>query len=564
MISKGQISVELQESMGDDRSIANAAWTSSLDYQSKKTRSDDDVKKVIELLATHKHCFDDKTEILTRFGWKFFKDLNPLDLVASVEQNTHKIIWTKPLEIISSDYEGDMYTVNSSMVNFKVTPNHDLYLSVKKNKNWLAANKYKPTEISIGPKKIYSCASELEEIDVSDCNKGKLYGFFLGDGFWSSSKTISFRLKKQRKIDYITELLNELGYKFDFRYTNDRVSEFKIIADEFIYSFGKEKASDKKIREFTFLSSPSFKYGVINGLKNSDGGVKRSAWFFSTTSASLVDGFRTLCSSLGFVTKLNKGKDATNIHKEQYRIMVLSRSTQPLFNDSRLGTENKMKIEQYSGKIYCVTVDTGLILVRRNDCQMISGNSVPFENIIFRFWIRMPIAIDRQFIVHRLQSASGLSGRYRTVPTDFLDIPDDVEEICKKIPQGDKMELANGNVVYGMDDIFNEYYDSCIKSNNVYSSVNLLAKDAWKKGLITNPEYKRIREFYRGVLPQHNMTERVSTINLRSFANFIRLRLKPEAQPEIQIVAELMLEEVKNKAKCPIAIEWLIKNNWNI
>src|SRR3990167_3732175 len=60
-------------------------------------------------------------------------------------------------------------------------------------------------------------------------------------------------------------------------------------------------------------------------------------------------------------------------------------------------------------------------------------HSVPFESVILRFWIKMPIQTDRQFIVHRNQSASGMSGRYRTMPSEYLQVPNDVENILKKV-----------------------------------------------------------------------------------------------------------------------------------
>jgi thymidylate synthase ThyX len=60
------------------------------------------------------------------------------------------------------------------------------------------------------------------------------------------------------------------------------------------------------------------------------------------------------------------------------------------------------------------------------------------------------------------------------------------------------------------------------------------------------------------------MTERVSIFNLRSFANYQKLRNSPHAQPEIRIVAELMLEELEEKNVCPVALQALKRNNWNI
>lgn len=182
-------------------------------------------------------------------------------------------------------------------------------------------------------------------------------------------------------------------------------------------------------------------------------------------------------------------------------------------------------------------------------------HSTPFESVIFRFWIKMPIAIDRQFMTHRLQSASGMSGRYRTMPNQYLETTDDVDAIITKIqPHGHLDDL----------DIFESYYEICEKANAYYRKTLEYAKTAEKSGIIDNQEYKRLREFYRGVLPQHNMTERVSLMNLRAFCNFMKLRNKPNAQPEIRQIAELMLKEVKASNVCPIAIEVLEKNDWII
>lgn len=177
-----------------------------------------------------------------------------------------------------------------------------------------------------------------------------------------------------------------------------------------------------------------------------------------------------------------------------------------------------------------------------------SKHSTPFESVVLRFWIKMPIATDRQFMTHRLQSASGMSGRYRTMPKEYLHIPEDIDHIISKIDFNAKTD----------------YYEFCNKANKLYDEYTILAKKAEGKNLITNSEYKRFREFFRGVLPQHNMTERVTIMNLRSFANFIKLRLKPEAQPEIQEVAKQMLEAVKQANICPEALFALERNNWII
>lgn len=176
-------------------------------------------------------------------------------------------------------------------------------------------------------------------------------------------------------------------------------------------------------------------------------------------------------------------------------------------------------------------------------------HATPFESVVFRFWIKMPIAIDRQHMTHRIASHNGMSGRYRTMPSEFFNAPEDVLQI---------VNLINPEYI-------NKYNSLCLEANKFYQEVMFSFKMAkMKDSLITNDEYKRVREFFRGVLPQHNMTERVTVMNLRSFANYQKLRNSEHAQPEIQEVAKQMLEVVENSNVCPIALEALKRNNWEI
>lgn len=176
-------------------------------------------------------------------------------------------------------------------------------------------------------------------------------------------------------------------------------------------------------------------------------------------------------------------------------------------------------------------------------------HATPFESVIFKFWLRLPVQTDRQHMTHRIGTHAGLSARYRTAPKDFLTIPNDVHNI-----------MYRANPTRTMED----YETLCNAANTWYSDLLSQLKASESCNKITNAEYKRCREFFRGVLPQNNMVERVTIFNLRSFANYQKLRNSSHAQPEIRLVAELMLKEVKRTNICPVAIEWLEKNNWEL
>lgn len=180
------------------------------------------------------------------------------------------------------------------------------------------------------------------------------------------------------------------------------------------------------------------------------------------------------------------------------------------------------------------------------------GHATPFESVVFRFWMRIPIFVDRQHMTHRIASHNGMSGRYRTMPDDWYGIPQDVLDIYTKVHPSEAEIVAI------------QYNKLSAAAFKFYKDELAAMKGAVSDGFITNEEYKRVREVLRGVCPQAAMTERVTTMNLRSFANYQALRNSEHAQPEIKDVAEKMLAEVKRAGCCPVAIEWLEKNGWKL
>ncbi|MFH1429707.1 MAG: FAD-dependent thymidylate synthase [Candidatus Margulisiibacteriota bacterium] len=176
-------------------------------------------------------------------------------------------------------------------------------------------------------------------------------------------------------------------------------------------------------------------------------------------------------------------------------------------------------------------------------------HSSPIEQIAYRFYIKMPIFVSRQFMRHRLQSPNEMSGRYRSLTNEFLLIPDDVQKMAEKA---------------GDPDLAQDWRDVHEAEFNFYDGRLTQYKKAMEEGKITNDEYKRIREILRGVLGTSFFTKVTTVFNLRSLANFFRLRLDPHAQPEIQEVARQMLELIEKEGSCPVAIRVLKEQNWAI
>lgn len=177
-----------------------------------------------------------------------------------------------------------------------------------------------------------------------------------------------------------------------------------------------------------------------------------------------------------------------------------------------------------------------------------SGHGVPFESFVARFWMRIPIFVDRQVVKYRIQSQSGMSARYRTMPEDWYRLPIDVLHIL------DEVDLSFSRRIYS------EYEAVLRLSHSLYREV----LDKMKYANIPNQEYKRVREVIRGVLPVSQMTETSNILNLRSLCNLWSQRLSHDAQPEIRQVAQMTLDLVKASSKIPVAIAELEKNKWRV
>ena len=80
------------------------------------------------------HCYSEDTEILTKEGWKYFKDLNGDDEVACLENKC--LVYRKPIEKQKYKYKGKMILFSGKSGDLLVTPNHKMWVRHDKNNKW--------------------------------------------------------------------------------------------------------------------------------------------------------------------------------------------------------------------------------------------------------------------------------------------------------------------------------------------------------------------------------------------------------------------------------------------
>lgn len=114
-----------------------------------------------------KGCYDSETELLTNQGWKFFKDLNKTEEVATLNPETKEIIYQKPIEYIDAKYKGKMYKVKNRFIDLLVTPNHNMFTKLCKKNQDTSQYKLRRADFVYGDSQTFvNGLSNIEELEV--------------------------------------------------------------------------------------------------------------------------------------------------------------------------------------------------------------------------------------------------------------------------------------------------------------------------------------------------------------------------------------------------------------
>lgn len=361
-------------------------------------------------------CYDDKTEVLTNNGWKFFKDISDEDLFYSMNPKTHKTELVEKKQYIKEFYNGDMVTVNSQSINLNVTPTHNMYVAYSydyKNYNFDKAkniNTHKKVFMKKNCLPIkgeiieYFCIPSIENI----VNKNRLHhdsatgkkvpindflqflGMYLSDGYVTKANyhyIVGISKGDINKINKYKSILEKLS--------NNKPSIIKDgngwklqIHDRRLYEYFKQfgKAKDKYIPNEIFnLDSSLLKY-LFHGL--CDGDMNKAKTEYSTISYQLANDITRLCLHIGLSATImvNNRIDKKHIVKNKYNNKfhtIENKNVSYVVSINRTKNEpaikysnrNNISTTHYEGYVYCVDLKRNhLLYVRKNGRSVWCGN----------------------------------------------------------------------------------------------------------------------------------------------------------------------------------------------
>lgn len=360
---------------------ARAARLSYLTFEGE-INVEKDIQLHDSLVSNGHMCYDGQTEVLTTNGWKFWPEVCGDDLLAAVDITTRKVVFERPSVLHRSNYNGLVYQVNSRQLDLVVTPNHKMVTSRRRKGNIWTPFVLEDAITASGECRRYLKSANLE-VRKEFVNPwglppekfARLVGFFIGDGSIGSLNLLRFNIRLKRKVKFLQSLglpLRPCG------------KGWYVVLPGSGKWFAENCYKDKhKSLPFGLDLTESEFSALCDGLKNSDGSIKRKTWIYDTASVQLTDQLQALFHVNGLVLSCNKRCKPNAKYLNCYRLNVGLR-TDPEVNFSQKGrckgaSENWVKFE---GDVFCATVSTGALMVRRNGKVAVSGNS-PTEHCAF-------------------------------------------------------------------------------------------------------------------------------------------------------------------------------------
>ena len=345
-------------------------------------------------------CYDEKTEVMTKFGWKFWKDITEEDEFACLVDNT--LVYSKAEKLHKSHYIGTMFGVVTDSINYLVTPNHRMCTAplhagaefrielaetlVCKNRlvssggfDPYVGNTIKEFQLP-KPDNAAKCTRLFDSVDI--CTWAELLGWYIGEGNSTYNEVAQqYHVKitqssaaNPANCKQITNLLNSLPFTWHYRDRN-----FALSTKQLAYYFKQFGNSPERYIPTECFDWPlNARVRLFDSLMKGEGRKNKRGerTCFCTSSHKLALDFQLLAFTLGYSSRIvfepdDRPQSNTGgcwiVHVHKWNTHQL------LYN--RKGKSDYTTVD-YDGMVYCATVPGGLLYVRREDsCGFWCGNS---------------------------------------------------------------------------------------------------------------------------------------------------------------------------------------------
>ncbi len=358
-------------------------------------------------------CHDDQTEVMTRSGWKLFKDTTLNDQMLTMDTVTRRAYYDKPSYIHASEYDGELLTSDVRGCNFAVTPTHRmLFESIKRlqlqfqeagvmkwnNKKMMRHIEWtgvRVDEFTIPPYETRRVRHPSHTVKMDDWLE--LLGWFITEGHvatqtWTTKSgkvnteftCVVITQKQKDYTDEIEDCVRRLNLPYTRRDTGIWINSVAL-ASYMNTNIGKG-FDGKRVPEYLYELTPTQIKVFLDTAVKGDGYYNRNRDILYTSSPELAQDYNRLALLTGVNSTVNK----RSIKGEENWIIdhiavsscdgyFVSISHEPTYISCYAAEPVRI---QYKGMVYCATISGGVLYTRRNGYTLWSGNS----NIANEIW----------------------------------------------------------------------------------------------------------------------------------------------------------------------------------
>jgi len=366
----------------NDAIFTHAEYFSKIDLKSginaynflaewKKTLDLDDYSLVVQ-----SHCLSDDTEILTNNGWKLHNEISIEDEVLTLNTKNNQLEYNKINGIFRYDTFKEMIPLSGRKdFDLLVTTDHRM---IYRNGEGYSECKAK----DLKPSYMIPLAGNFvgEELPYSESFL-KLIGLIISEGsFLTDNSTSGVRIYQSwsnRKI--VTDLLDELGKKYTVtrkRLADRKVGDYTTKDDEAIIYINAESARDihellrgNKNIPTSLLNMCEHQFmALLDGLMSGDDTYykdKRGGQYY-TGNVDLANRLQELCVKHNLKSTLRSR--VSGVNNTIGYVLTWYKKNMSTY-------QGNLDTVPYDGIAWCVSVDNGTIVVRRNGKTAIVGNT---------------------------------------------------------------------------------------------------------------------------------------------------------------------------------------------
>lgn len=320
-----------------------------------------DKYKPTRVISVGDECFPPEAEVLTDKGFVKFEHITGEESVAAwYEDGT--INFEKPERVVVKEYEGSLLQFKQSNMVSRTTPKHNL---VKIDRDGVVHRReawdVKGSEAWYIPR---FGAQNGGSIPLTDTQIQLLVAFQADGTFTKGAARFSF--SKQRKFDRLATLLDSAGISFNLHNVKRGDFQVYIEKDNVPKYFTKQFDDVISFTEMSLYQKTLF----LDELQFWDGTKTSVGTKYTSINRSNVDFVQAVaCTSGVYTGKIISHKRENKNHNTAFGINI------------KIGTKQKTTLKTatiedipYSGMVYCVTVKSGMVVVRQDGHVSVSGN----------------------------------------------------------------------------------------------------------------------------------------------------------------------------------------------